>query len=140
MTDQTGAVQPAEMPENERLNVLISAGVRGEVTIWDVANELVRSVVYLGSTVGDIKTMSDVKPKFLTIGTSDCVVVCISQASCMKFQKETPYFLGLKAADFITQLAPDVGLYVEGDADAFVLHPPEIAYIKGELMRQGQAQ
>ncbi|NYI41213.1 hypothetical protein BKA03_001332 [Demequina lutea] len=124
------------MPENERLNALISAGVRGDVTIWDVATELINSVIYLGSSTAGVKGLADAKPLFLKMGTSDCVVVCISRAASAKFVEQTPYFIALRADSFISQLQPNLGLYVEGDADAFILHPPEIARIKAVLAAQ----
>ena len=71
MSEHLAEQQPIAMPENELLNALISAGVRGEVSVSDVANELIRSVIYVGSTEGDIETMSDMEPVFLKIGTSD---------------------------------------------------------------------
>jgi hypothetical protein len=124
------------MPENDVLNALISAGVRGEVTVWDVATELINSVIYLGSSTAEVKGLADAKPLFVKKGESACVVVCVSRASSSKFVEQTPYFIALRAASFISQMQPELGLYVEGDTDAFILHPPEIARIKAVIAAQ----
>ena len=136
MSEASAAPLPSDMPENERLNALISAGVRGDVTVWDVATELINSVIYLGSSTADVKGLADAKPLFVKMGASDCVVVSVSRASSLKFVEQTPYFIALRAASFISQMQPDLGLYVEGDTDAFILHPPEIARIKAVLAAQ----
>jgi hypothetical protein len=54
----------------------------------------------------------------------------------LKFVERTPYFIALRAASFIAQMQPDLGLYVEGDTDAFILHPPEIVRIKAVIAAQ----
>jgi hypothetical protein len=136
MSELSAAPLPSEVPENDALNALISAGVRGEVTVWDVATELINSVIYLGSSTADVKGLADAKPLFVKKGESACVVVCVSRASSSKFVEQTPYFIALRAASFISQMQPDLGLYVEGDTDAFILYPPEIARIKAVIAAQ----
>jgi hypothetical protein len=136
MSEASAAPVPGDMPENDVLNALISAGVRGEVTVWDVATELINSVIYLGSSTADVKGLADAKPLFVKKGESACVVVCVSRASSSKFVEQTPYFIALRAASFISQMQPNLGLYVEGDTDAFILHPPEIARIKAIISAQ----
>jgi uncharacterized linocin/CFP29 family protein len=124
------------MPENERLNALISAGVRGEASVADVVAELANSVIYLGSSTADVKGLADAKPLFVRKGESDCVVVCTCREASSKFVERTPYFIALRADSFIKQMQPNLGLYVEGDMDAFILHPPEIARIKAVIAAQ----
>ena len=133
MSEASESPRPVDLPENERLNALISAGVKGDVTIWDVATELINSVIYLGSSTADVKGLSDAKPLFLKMGTSDCVVVCTCREASEKFVEQTPFFIALRADSFIRQMQPNLGLYVEGDTDAFILHPPEMARIKDVL-------
>jgi hypothetical protein len=101
-----------------------------------VAGELVNSVIYLGSSTDQVKGLADAKPLFVKMGTSDCVVVSISRAASAKFVDRTPYFIALRAASFIKQMQPNLGLYVEGDTDAFILHPPEIARLKEMMAAQ----
>lgn len=133
MSDALAVPQPVEKAENARLNALISAGARGDATIWDVVAELVNSVVFLGSSTADVKGMADAKPLFVKMGTTDCVVVGTSQAACAKFADKTPYFIALRADTLILQLQAGMGLYVEGDTDACTLHAPDIARVKGIL-------
>lgn len=136
MSESSEVPQPVDLPDNERLNALISAGTRGDASVTDVVAELVNSVVYLGSSTPNVKGLADAKPLFVRQGTSSCVVVCLSRASSSKFAEQTPYFIALRAASLILQMQPDLGLYVEGDTDAFVLRPPEIVRIKAILAAQ----
>lgn len=133
MSDAPEVPRPKNKPENARLNALISAGARGDATIWDVVAELINSVVFLGSSTADVKSMADAKPLFVKMGASDCVVVGTSQAACAKFADKTPYFIALRADTLILQLQAGMGLYVEGDTDACTLHPADIARVKGIL-------
>jgi|GEM_PF-1774156 len=138
MSEVSPAPQRDERPENARLNALISAGVRGDATVRDVINELVNSDIFLGSSTAEVKGLADAKPFFLKQGASNCVVVSISRTSSARFVKQTPYFIALRASSLIAQMQANLGLYVAGETDAFILHPPEVAQLKAALAASPQ--